>query len=228
MKITNLHSWRLSPSQAKQTQLTLAPKVITKNHLKSPKIIAGTDISFNKKDPIGYAGVVLLDANSLEIIQEFTLKDNLTFPYIPGLLSFREGPLLIELFKKVHPIPDLIFFDGQGIAHPRRFGLASHLGLFLDCPTIGCAKSRLVGSYEEPGENKGSFSKLIDDNGKTIGAVIRTKENCKPLYISQGHKINLKTATKWTLECTGGYRIPEPTRLAHLLVNRFRKQHTKS
>ncbi len=228
MKTIDLHSWRLSPSQAKQIQIEFAPKVKSTNLFKIPKIIAGTDISYNKKDPIGYAGVVLLKADSLDIIEEFTLKGELTFPYVPGLLSFREGPLLIKLLQKVHPIPDLIFFDGHGIAHPRRFGLAVHLGLFLNSPTIGCAKSRLVGSYKEPDNKKGSVSNLIDENGFTLGSVIRSKENCKPIFISQGHKINLKDSIEWTLKCTDRYRIPEPTRLAHLLVNRFRKECSKT
>ena len=129
-------------------------------------------------------------------------------------------------FKKLPQKPDLVFCDGHGIAHPRKFGLASHLGMILNCPTIGCAKNRLIGSYDDPKCEKGSFSRLYDGDGKIIGNVVRSRDNCKPLYISIGHKIRLNDALKWTLHCTTRYRIPEPTRLAHLLVNRLRKQHT--
>jgi len=136
--------------------------------------VAGADISLTRNSTDAFAGIVVLNARTLEIADEYFIKGKIEFPYIPGLLSFREAPLLLKLFKKVSPAPQLVFFDGQGIAHPRRLGLASHMGLLLDCPTIGCAKSRLTGNYKEPGLKKGSRSRLQDDGNQTIGAVVRT------------------------------------------------------
>jgi len=188
--------------------------------------VAGADISLTRNSTDAFAGIVVLNARTLEIADEYFIKGKIEFPYIPGLLSFREAPLLLKLFKKVSPAPQLVFFDGQGIAHPRRLGLASHMGLLLDCPTIGCAKSRLTGNYKEPGLKKGSRSRLQDDDNQTIGAVVRTRDNCKPVFISVGHQIDLGTAIRWTLKCTSRYRIPEPTRLAHIRVNEFRQSHS--
>jgi len=181
------------------------------------------DISFCKES--AYAGMVVLNANSLDVIDQFILKGKISFPYVPGLLSFREAPLLLKLLKHVSQKPDLIFFDGHGVAHPRGLGLASHMGLFLNCPTVGCGKSKLIGHYSEPGLKKGSHSQLLDKKNGSIGAVLRTRDNCKPIFVSVGHKIDLKTAVHWTLHCTTRYRIPEPTRRAHLLVTAARKSN---
>ncbi len=167
---------------------------------------------------------MLLRFPSLEVLAQFTHRGTVRFPYVPGLLSFREAPLLLDLFRQVKPAPDLVFFDGQGLAHPRKFGLACHLGLFLDRPSIGCAKSRLIGTFEEPGVPAGSHTPLVEADGTRLGAVVRTRERCKPVFVSIGHKIDLETAIRRTLECTAGYRIPEPTRLAHLLVTRMRRE----
>jgi len=221
--IHNLHSWDISVREAPLLQKKLAGKVLLKGARTRPKIVAGADISTNKNSPHAYAGVVLLEFPSLDVLDTFTIEGEMTFPYIPGLLSFREAPILLELFRKVHPAPDLIFFDGQGVAHPRKLGLACHMGLFLDCPTIGCAKSRLVGEYEEPALEKGAFSWLYDKKGTVLGAAVRSRENCKPIFVSVGHKIDPGAAIQRTLACTSRYRIPEPTRLAHHLVNDMRK-----
>jgi deoxyribonuclease V len=226
MKIQNIHQWNVSTKEAPLLQKQLAAKVRLTGDNKRPKIVAGADISLNRNSNIGYAGVVLLEFPSLAVIQTFTLVDTITFPYVPGLLSFREGPILLELFRKVRPPPDLVFFDGHGYAHPRRLGLACHMGLFLDCPTIGCAKSKLIGNYAEPGKEKGDTSPLLDHSGETLGAVVRSRENCKPIFVSAGHKIGLETAVQRTLESTTRYRIPEPTRQAHILVNELRKSYT--
>ncbi len=188
--------------------------------------MAGADISLTRNSTGAFAGIVVLNARTLEIADEYFIKGKIEFPYIPGLLSFREAPLLLKLFKKVSPAPQLVFFDGQGIAHPRRLGLASHMGLLLGCTTIGCAKSRLTGNYKEPGLKKGSRSCLKDDDNQTIGAAVRTRDNCKPVFISVGHQIDLETAIRWALKCTTRYRIPEPTRLAHIRVNDFRQSHS--
>lgn len=226
MKTLSLHPWKVTSQQALKIQKELAHRIEQKNRLRTPQWIAGADISLTVKSKEAFAGIVVLDARTLEIVNEYFIKGEIAFPYIPGLLSFREAPLLLKLFKKVSPAPQLIFFDGQGIAHPRNLGLASHMGLFLDCPTIGCAKSRLTGTSREPGLKKGCRALLKDKESKTIGSVLRTRENCKPIFVSVGHHIDLETAVRWTLKCTTRYRIPEPTRLAHIRVNDFRKSHS--
>jgi len=221
MKVLSLHSWNLPFPEARKIQAELAKKVVRKNHVRAPEIVAGMDIGFTKES--AYAGVVLLNAKTLEVIDEIVLKGEINFPYVPGLLSFREAPLLLELLKNVSQKTDLIFFDGHGVAHPRGLGLASHMGLFLNCPTVGCGKSKLIGHYSEPGVKKGSHSQLLDKKNASLGAVLRTRDNCKPIFVSVGHKIDLKTAVHWTLQCTTRYRIPEPTRRAHNLVTAARK-----
>ncbi len=227
MKTLSLHSWKVKPQQALNIQKELTSRVSRENRLcTDPQWIAGADISLTANSKEAFAGIVVLNARTLEIADEYFIKGKIEFPYIPGLLSFREAPLLLKLFKKVSPAPQLVFFDGQGVAHPRKLGLASHLGLFLNCPTIGCAKSRLTGTYREPGLKKRCRSRLVDQENKTLGTVLRTRENCKPVFISVGHQIDLETAVRWTLKCTTRYRIPEPTRLAHIRVNDFRKSHS--
>ncbi len=227
MRVNTLHSWNLSPQDARQLQERLARKVSLKNKRSHPpRIIAGCDISCHPFSKTGYAGIVLLDAKTLNTTEEFSLQGELTFPYVPGLLSFREGPLLLDLFERMKTVPDLIFFDGQGLAHPRRLGLACHLGLFLDTPTIGLAKTPLIGNFEEPGMERGAHSPLLDDEGTPLGTALRTRTGCKPVFVSPGHHIDIPTALDWALKVTGKYRIPEPTRLAHNLVNRVRKAET--
>ncbi len=226
MKTLSRHPWKVTPQQAIKIQKQLAGQIDPKSRLQTPKRVAGADISMKRGDSMAFAGVVVLDAETLEIVDEYFLKGKIEFPYIPGLLSFREAPLLLKLFKKISLEPQLVFFDGQGVAHPRKLGLASHMGLFLNCPTIGCAKSRLTGTCREPELKKGSRARLLDDEGKTIGSVVRTRENCKPVFVSVGHQIDLETAVRWTLKCTTRFRIPEPTRLAHIRVNAFRKRYS--
>jgi deoxyribonuclease V len=165
----------------------------------------------------------------LTLLEEATFSTRVSFPYIPGLLTFREGPPLMAAFAKLHKTPDVIFFDGQGIAHPRGIGLAAHLGLLLDRPAIGCAKSRLVGSHAPVGDNRGDWTELIHQD-RQVGAVLRTRERIKPVYVSQGHRIGLERAVALVLACCRGYRIPEPIRRAHLAVNRLRMEegHTST
>jgi len=202
--------------------IKLPRKIRLNRKVSLPPFVAGADISFSKGITAAYAGVVILSFPSLEVTDEYSIKGLLKFPYVPGLLSFREAPILLNLFSKLQTTPDLIFFDGQGLAHPRRFGLACHMGLLMNCSTIGCAKNKLTGNYKEPGKKKGSINPLIDENGDTLGTVLRSRDACKPIFVSPGHKIDFKNATKYALACCAQYRIPEPIRLAHLLVNRIR------
>lgn len=221
MKIKQLHKWDLSYARARDIQRTLASKVLLSPIEKPPKMVAGIDCAFSKdKERIG-AICVVLEYPSLEIVETVHTTALVTFPYISGLLSFREAPVCIQAVKRLKNTPDVFLIDGQGIAHPRRLGLATHLGLFLDKPTIGCAKSRLTGTYEEPGNDKGDYSLLKDKQG-TIGAVLRTRTNVKPMFISPGHKCTLQDAIEITLACTGKYRLPEPTRLAHQLITKLK------
>jgi len=215
VKVGSLHGWRVSPAQASEIQLRLASEVSRDNELRAPRFIAGVDISVDRARGVGRGAVVVLSYPSLEVAEVETVEDSIDFPYVPGLLSFREAPITLAACAKLEITPDLIMVDGQGIAHPRRLGLASHLGLFLDTPTIGCAKSRLCGNHDTPAEEAGGCAELTD-NGEVIGAVLRTKAGVKPVYVSIGHKIDLESAIHWTLQCCRGYRLPEPTRLAHL------------
>jgi len=215
MKVEELHGWQLTIAEAKEWQRQLALQVSRNSELGVPRFIAGVDMSVRRAAGLAVGAVVVLNYPELEVVEMKVAEEQLDFPYIPGLLSFRELPVVLKACGSLSINPDLIMVDGQGIAHPRRFGLASHLGLFLDTPTIGCAKSLLCGSHEAAGDGVGSYEEIID-NGETIGVVLRTKHRVKPVYVSIGHKVDLDTAVYWVLSCCRGYRLPEPTRLAHL------------
>ncbi len=212
-KISYTHP--LDTFEAIKIQNDLAAQVVKVDMLTEICYLAGVDISTRRMSKIATASVVLLKYPDLDVVDIKTVSGSLNFPYIPGLLSFRELPLMIAACEKLSINPDLIIVDGQGIAHPRRFGLASHLGVVMDIPTIGCAKSRLCGSYNEPENEPGYYSNLVDKD-ETIGVVLRTKHGVKPVHVSVGHKISLETAVCWVLNCCRGYRLPQPTRLAHL------------
>ncbi len=223
MDIKQLHNWNLSYAQARDLQNTLARKVRVSALKSTPKTVAGIDCAFSKdKERIG-AIIVVLEYPTLKIVETARAVAEVAFPYISGLLSFREAPVCLQAAKKLKITPDIFLIDGQGIAHPRRLGLASHLGLFLDKPTIGCAKSRLTGQFQPPSAEKGSYSPLTDKN-EIIGAVLRTRTNVKPLFISIGHKCTLDDAVKITLACTPKYRLPEPTRLAHQMITKLKTE----
>ena len=217
-----LHDWNLQPREAVELQKSLRQKVEITPLACPIKTIAGADISFNKFSDTVYAGVVVLQLPSLEVIEEAGVVSVAKFPYVPGLLSFREAPSVLEAWSKLKREPDAVMFDGQGIAHPRRVGIASHVGLLLKRPTLGCAKSVLVGRYEEPAAERGSWMPLVD-KGEMVGAALRTKTGVQPIYVSPGHLIDLHSAIDLALACDGGYRQPEPTRRAHLLVNALRR-----
>lgn len=215
MEVIRRHDWQVSTTRAREIQTELAAQVSRVSQAISPRLIAGVDISVDKKNGRGTGAVVVLSYPELDIVETRVVHDSLQFPYVPGLLSFREAPLLLAACESLVVTPDLIMVDGQGIAHPRRMGLASHLGLFLDTPTIGCAKSRLCGCHEVPAAESGSYADLLD-GGEVIGAALRTRAGVKPVYVSIGHRIDLPAAIHWVLACCRGYRLPEPTRLAHL------------
>jgi deoxyribonuclease V len=214
-----LHNWNLSYSDAAELQKDLADKLKFTAITAAPKLIAGLDCSIDRKNERIFAAAVVLKLPNLEIVETATTSKKLTFPYIPGLLSFREAPVCIAAVEKLETNPDVFLIDGQGIAHPRRLGLAAHLGLFFDKPTIGCAKSRLIGTFDEPPLEKGSHTSLKDKD-QIVGAVLRTRANVKPLFISVGHKCTLDDAIAITLACTTRYRLPEPTRMGHQLVGK--------
>ncbi len=222
MKVRTLHNWDLSYAQARDLQTKLADKVRLvplSPPSGGPRLVAGLDCAISKDGLRIAAAVVVLKLPDFGLVESKTVVRKLAFPYIPGLLSFREAPACIAAVERIESCPDVFLIDGQGIAHPRRFGIASHLGLFFDKPTIGCAKSRLIGAFAEPAFKKGSFSPLTDRE-QTIGAVVRTRANVKPIFVSVGNKCTLEDAIEITLACTVGYRLPEPTRLAHQLVNK--------
>ncbi|MEZ4887221.1 MAG: deoxyribonuclease V [Chitinophagales bacterium] len=217
-----LHDWNLTPKEAIEVQQELRGKVRIEPMSKPLEYIAGADISFNRGEDTVYVGMVVLTYPGLIEVDREVLTDEATFPYIPGLLSFRESPLLIKAWQKLTIKPNLIVADGHGIAHVRRFGIACHLGLLTDTPTIGCAKKIFVGTHEDLGEEQGSVAD-IHYKGEIVGAALRTRKNVKPVYISAGHKITLAEAIEVMKNCALNYRIPEPTRQAHLMVNELRR-----
>jgi deoxyribonuclease V len=215
MKVKQLHGWQLSTTEALDLQRQLAVQVSRNSEVIQPRFIAGVDISVNRALGIARGAVVVLSYPELRVVESQVVEGKVDFPYIPGLLSFRELPLTLATCEKLNITPDIVMVDGQGIAHPRRFGLASHLGLFLNMPTIGCAKSLLYGSHGAPGIEPGNYAE-VKDKDETIGVALRTKHGVKPVYVSIGHKVDLPIAIEWVLKCCHGYRLPEPTRLAHL------------
>jgi deoxyribonuclease V len=213
-----LHTWILTQEEAVALQHELAGKVIHQDRLGEVQHVAGVDMAINEVHNTAQAAVVLLKYPEMEIVEQHIYEEPLRMPYIPGLLSFREAPAVLGAFQKLRQKADLVMVDGQGIAHPRRIGIASHLGLWLEIPTIGCAKSILTGHYAEEklSEEAGNWEPLIYKK-EIIGAAVRTRTKVKPMYISLGHMISLETSIKYVLACSKGYRLPEPTRQADKL-----------
>lgn len=218
MKIEQRHEWPTTAEAAIALQKQLQPQIITADQLNSTHYVAGADAGFEADGTITRAAVVILRFPDLQVVEQAIARQPTTFPYIPGLLSFREIPTILKAFEQIQTVPDLVLCDGQGIAHPRRLGIASHLGLWLNLPTIGVAKSRLTGHHEAVPDYKGAWVPL-EDRGHTIGAVLRSRVNTKPLYISIGHRISLLTAIDYVLRCTPKYRLPETTRYADKLAS---------
>jgi deoxyribonuclease V len=215
-----LHAWNVSVEEAIQIQEALRDRIILKKTFSEVRTIGGGDAAYSKNGKLLFAAIVVLSFPEMEIIDAATAGGKILFPYIPGLLSFREGPILIKAFQKLRLKPDMMIYDGQGIAHPRGMGLASHMGLWLDLPSIGCAKTPLLDEFVFPGPLKGS-SKWVRREGRKVGAVLRTRDNIKPLFISPGHRINLSTSNQFILNSCKGFRFPEPLRKAHQLAERI-------
>ncbi len=209
-----LHSWNVGVKEAIRIQEFFKDKIILKRDFSGVKTIGGGDVAYSKDRNRLFGVIAVLSLPEMEVLDTATADGKITFPYIPGLLSFREGPILIKTFQRLKIRPDIMIFDGQGIAHPRRMGLASQMGLWLDLPSIGCAKTPLLKEFINPGPLKGSFE-WIRQGGKKVGAVLRTKEKVKPLFVSPGHRIDLLMSIHLILESCRGFRIPEPLRKAH-------------
>ena len=224
MIVTNplLHAWDLDPPDARALQRRLAEQVVREDRFDPIQTVAGVDLGFPKAPDggvLGRAAVVVLRVPDLGLVEERVAEQPVTFPYVPGLLSFREAPVGMAAVASLEHRPDLLLVDGHGIAHPRRCGIACHLGLLLDLPAIGCAKSILVGQAEEPGPNPGDWTPLVH-RGETIGAALRTRPKTKPIYVSTGHRVSLASAITLVSQCGRGYRLPEPTRLADRIASR--------
>jgi deoxyribonuclease V len=212
MKIKQYHQWDLSVKEAKEAQASLSRRVVTVDNYREIHFVCGVDVGF--RGTVAVAALSIFSFPELRLLEIVTAETEVSFPYVPGLLSFREIPPLLQALNRLKNEPDLIFSDGHGIAHPRKFGLACHLGLIIDKPTIGCAKSNLVGEYREPGRNRGD-STYISLNRSIIGAVLRTRKDVKPVFVSIGHRVSLNSALHFTLQCAHKYRLPEPIRIAH-------------
>lgn len=227
MLYKNLHEWNVTTQEAFEIQKRLCLQLRSKREFDAIRYIAGANVSLDTAKGIGIAAIVILSFPDLKEVEQSIITTPVKTPYIPGLLSFREAPVLLEAFAKIEKIPDLVIFDGHGFAHPRGLGLASHMGLLLDLPTIGCAKSKLIGDHDEPPLKAGSYVPLIkrlkNDSGEqfeeeVIGAALRTREGASPLYVSIGHRIDLQSAIDIVMKCVDGTRIPKPTREADRLV----------
>ncbi len=212
-----VHPWPRTAAEAVALQRELAPRVEREDRLRRVRLVAGTDVGFAEDGALTRAAVVVLELPGLETVDSALAERPTTFPYVPGLLSLREAPALLEALEGLAAPPDLLLCDGQGIAHPRRFGLACHLGLLADLPAVGVAKSRLVGTHDEPGPNRGDWTPLVHRD-ETVGAVLRTRSGVKPLYVSVGHRVSLGTAIDYVMRCLTRYRLPETTRRADKLA----------
>jgi len=221
MRIPRLHHWVRTYRSAVALQDRLRPLVRIEPLRARPKTVAGVDVSYDRHGDRFYAGIVVMRLPDLEPIEAVTVARRSTFPYIPGLLTFREGPIVLAAFRTLKTAPDAVIFDGQGVAHPRRLGLAAHLGLWIDRPSVGCAKSRLVGEHAAVPDRVGAHVPLTID-GEPVGAVVRTRTGVKPVFVSPGTRIDIAGAVDLVLACCAGFRLPEPTRQAHALVNRAR------
>lgn len=222
MKLAHAHDWDLTPREAIALQKELAPRVVAHDDFGALRRVAGVDVGFENSGTVTRAAVVVMDASSLAVVEEVLHREPTRFPYVPGLLSFREIPALLEALAQLKTPPDLLLCDGQGIAHPRRLGNAAHLGVITDLPSVGVGKSRLTGTHDEPGNERGDWMPLVDRD-ETIGRVVRTRAGVKPVYVSIGNRVSLPTAMELVLRFTTRYRLPEPIRAADRLSSSWKK-----
>jgi len=221
LKIPLFHPWKVTPREAIRIQEDLRKRLRLRPPQAPFKTVAAADVSYSRTDEKLFAAFLMFSYPDLTLVESAAAKGKGSFPYIPGLLSFREAPILLKVFSKLERRPDVILIDGQGIAHPRFMGIAAHLGLLLNLPSIGCAKSRLFGKEAKPGLEQGSFVPLMEGE-RTVGMIVRTRAGVKPVYVSPGHKMDMEGSVKMVLSLCRGYRIPEPLRQAHIFVNQLR------
>ncbi len=224
MKLAIRPHWNLTPREAMRLQEQLRERVVLEDRFGTLRYVAGADLAFDPKTDLAFAAVIVYRFPELVEVERRFARKRLRFPYVPGLLSFRESPVLLAGFARLRTEPGLILIDGHGLAHPRLFGIACHLGLLLDKPAIGCAKSLLVGESDEPGRRAGSTSPLVFQ-GRRVGTVLRTRDDVKPIFVTQGHRVSLETAVKLVRQCLDGTRIPKPTREADHAAREFRRTY---
>ena len=221
------HRWDVTPTRAMAIQRELAGRLRLERPRRAPRLVAGIDVAFTRDGRSCIAGAVLWDLRERAVVEQRTALRPSRFPYIPGLLSFREAPAALAALRRLRSVPDALICDGQGYAHPRRFGLACHVGLIVDLPAVGCGKSRLCGEHREPGRRRGSAAPLLH-GGEVVGTVLRTRDGVNPVYVSVGQRIDLPSAERLVLDCAVRYRLPEPTRLADALVGAAKRGYPSS
>lgn len=221
MQLRELHDWDVTTAAARHIQERLTRRIELRPLPEDISLVGGADVAVSREAGLVFAAALVFTFPQMELVEQATAHVGAVFPYVPGLLTFREGPALVHAFEALQTVPDVFIFDGQGLAHPRRIGLACHMGLWLGAPTVGCAKSRLVGRHEEPGRRKGDSTPLTD-GGEQIGVVLRTRDCVRPVFVSPGHLADLATSARLVLRCCGRYRLPEPTRQAHMAVGRLK------
>jgi deoxyribonuclease V len=224
MKFIRMHQWTDDIKEAAKIQENLAHFVDTRSAKQEFETVAGADVAYSKKDNAIFASVVVMKYPELVPLEKVRAQSYVSFPYIPGFLFFREGPVLVKALERLQMVPDVIMFDANGIAHPKRIGMASHFGVMLDIPVIGCAKKKLIGNFRELADELSAYVPL-EVGSEQLGYVVRTRVGVKPLYVSPGHKIDAKTAVEVVISTTRGYRLPEPLRVAHILVNKMRRNY---
>jgi deoxyribonuclease V len=227
MKFSRIHPWTEDPREAEKIQDRFRSMVSMKPERTTFKLVGGADVAYSKKDNMAFATIVVLKVPEMELVEKVRAQANVTFPFMPGFFYFREGPVLTKALSRLKIVPDCFVFDGHGICHPKGIGLASHLGLLLDMPTIGCAKKLLCGEVGELGNDVGDTAPIFYGN-QEVGQAVRSRESVKPLYVSPGHKIDVETAVKTILDLLRGYRLPEPLRLAHVMANKQRRNYDTS
>lgn len=227
MKFTRLHPWTDDVREAEKIQDKYRSMVSAKPEKTSFRLVGGVDVAYSKKDNTAFATVVVLKVPEMELVEKVRAQGEITFPFVPGLFFFREGPIIVKALSRIKFVPDLFIFDGHGIDHPKGIGMASHMGLMLELPTIGCAKKLLCGTAEPLGNGVADTASIFNGNVE-VGRSIRSRENVKPLYVSPGHKMDVDSAVKTVIDLLRGYRLPEPLRLAHIMVNKQRRSYDGS